>query len=224
MNKHCFRVIFSKRLQRLVVVSELAKSEGKSTESSPSGQILQKICKIRPLAFSLFCALGFVTFSDNVLAETLIIQADKSAPKNQQPIVLQTANGLPQVNIQTPNDKGLSHNKYSQFDVAEKGAILNNSRTNTQTQLAGQVTGNPYLARGEAKVILNEVNSSKPSVMKGYVEVAGKKADVIIANPSGLYCEGCGIINSERATFTTGKPHILHGNPDSVVVERSNAY
>ncbi|WP_042803499.1 ESPR-type extended signal peptide-containing protein, partial [Mannheimia granulomatis] len=159
MNKQCFRVIFSKTLQRLVVVSELAKSEGKSTESSPSGQILQKICKIKPLVFSLFYALGFVTFSQNAFAEDLIIQADSSASKNQQPIILQTANGLPQVNIQTPNDKGLSHNKYSQFDVAEKGAILNNSRTTTQTQQAGLVQGNPYLARGEAKVILNEVNS-----------------------------------------------------------------
>lgn len=82
MNKQCFRVIFSKTLQRLVVVSELAKSEGKSSEPSSSGQILQKICKMRPLVFSLFCALGFVAFSDSALAETLIIQADKSAPKN----------------------------------------------------------------------------------------------------------------------------------------------
>ncbi|HDL5699810.1 TPA: hemagglutinin repeat-containing protein [Mannheimia haemolytica] len=221
MNKHYFRTIFSKTLQRIVVVSELAKSAGKSeSESMTSGAILQKICKIRPLAFSLFCALGFVTLSDNAMAETLIIQADSTAPKNQQPIILQTANGLPQINIQTPNDKGLSHNKYSQFDVAEKGAILNNSRTNTATQQAGMVQGNPYLARGEAKVILNEVNSNKPSVMKGYVEVAGKKAEVIIANPSGLHCDGCGIINSDRATFTTGKPQINNGNLDSFVVEK----
>ncbi|MEN2880422.1 tRNA nuclease CdiA-2 [Mannheimia haemolytica] len=203
MNKHCFRTIFSKTLQRIVVVSELAKLAGKSeSESMTSGAILQKICKIRPLAFSLFCALGFVTLSDNAMAETLIIQADSTAPKNQQPIILQTANGLPQINIQTPNDKGLSHNKYSQFDVAEKGAILNNSRTNTATQQAGMVQGNPYLARGEAKVILNEVNSSKPSVMKGYVEVAGKKAEVIIANPSGLHCDGCGIINADHRKTT----------------------
>ncbi|WGE92168.1 hemagglutinin repeat-containing protein [Actinobacillus genomosp. 1] len=218
MNKQCFRVIFSKTLQRLVVVSELAKSEGKSTERNDFS-ISHVVAQLKPLTFSLFCALGFVAFSDSALAETLIIQADKSAPKNQQPIVLQTANGLPQVNIQTPNDKGLSHNKYSQFDVAEKGAILNNSRTNTQTQQAGMVQGNPYLARGEAKVILNEVNSNKPSVMKGYVEVAGKKADVIIANPSGLHCEGCGIINSGRATFTTGKPEIKNGQVDNFKVE-----
>ncbi|OOH88815.1 hypothetical protein BMT54_08310 [Pasteurellaceae bacterium 15-036681] len=218
MNKQCFRVIFSKTLQRLVVTSELAKSEGKSTEKSPF-TFPQLFANLRPLTFSLFCALGFVAFSDSALAN-LIIQADKSAPKSQQPIVLQTANGLPQVNIQTPNDKGLSHNKYSKFDVDTKGAILNNSRTNVQTQQAGLITGNPYLARGEAKVILNEVNSSDPSVLKGYVEVAGKKADVIIANPSGLHCEGCGVINSDRATFTTGKPQVVNGNLESFVVEK----
>ncbi|WGE56340.1 hemagglutinin repeat-containing protein [Actinobacillus equuli] len=222
MNKKSFRVIFSKTLQRLVVVSELAKSEGKGSEasaSSTSGLISSIFCKIRPLTFSLFCALGFVCFSENALAE-LVIQADKSAPKQAQPIVLKTANGLPQVNIQTPNDKGLSHNKYSKFDVDTKGAILNNSRTQTQTQQAGMIQGNPYLARGEAKVILNEVNSNDPSVLKGYVEVAGKKADVIIANPNGLHCEDCGIINSDRVTLTTGKPQIKQGNLDSFVVEK----
>ncbi|WP_373781491.1 hemagglutinin repeat-containing protein, partial [Glaesserella sp.] len=220
MNKHCFRVIFSNTLQRLVVTSELAKSAGKSTEASAfRGADLQMSARIRPLVFSLFCALGFVAFSDTAFAE-LIIQADKSAPKNQQPIVLQTANGLPQVNIQTPNDKGLSHNTYSKFDVDTKGAILNNSRTNVQTQQGGWVQGNPYLVRGEAKVILNEVNSSDPSVLKGYVEVAGKKADVIIANPSGLHCEGCGVINSDRTTFTTGKPQIRQGNLESFVAEK----
>ena len=201
-----------------MVTSELAKSEGKSTESSAFG-LSHIFAQIRPLTFSLYCALGFVAFSNSALAN-LIIQADKSAPKNQQPIVLQTANGLPQVNIQTPNDKGLSHNKYAKFDVDTKGAILNNSRTNVQTQQGGLITGNPYLARGEAKVILNEVNSSDPSVLKGYVEVAGKKADVIIANPSGIHCEGCGIINSNRATLTTGKPQIKNGNLESFVVEK----
>ncbi|MGF7433865.1 ESPR-type extended signal peptide-containing protein, partial [Pasteurella bettyae] len=142
MNKHCFRVVFNKTLQRLVVVSELAKSEAKSTEkknfSFPSITV-----RLKTLVFSLFCALGFVSFSNSALADALIIRADKTAPKTQQPIILSTANGLPQVNIQTPNDKGLSHNKYSQFDVAEKGAILNNSRTNTSTQLAGNITANP---------------------------------------------------------------------------------
>ena len=78
-------------------------------------------------------------------------------------------------------------------------------------RVAGWVQGNPNLARGEAKVILNEVNSANPSRLKGYVEVAGKKADVVIANPSGIQCDGCGVINAGRATFTTGKAEVENG-------------
>ncbi|WP_105878171.1 hemagglutinin repeat-containing protein, partial [Haemophilus influenzae] len=97
------------------------------------------------------------------------------------------------------------------FDVAEKGAVLNNARKAAQTQIAGWVQGNPNLARGEAKVILNEVNSANPSRLKGYVEVAGKKADVVIANPSGIQCDGCGVINAGRTTLTTGKAEVENG-------------
>ncbi|HHF1629316.1 TPA: filamentous hemagglutinin N-terminal domain-containing protein, partial [Haemophilus influenzae] len=64
---------------------------------------------------------------------------------------------------------------------------------------------------GEAKVILNEVNSANPSRLKGYVEVAGKKADVVIANPSGIQCDGCGVINAGRTTLTTGKAEVENG-------------
>ncbi|NBI43831.1 filamentous hemagglutinin N-terminal domain-containing protein, partial [[Haemophilus] felis] len=222
MNKQCFRVIFNKTLQCFVVVSELAKVEGKSAEGKEKFTLSRYpyFAALCPLTFSLFCALGLVSLPILVQAETLIIRADESAPKNQQPIILQTANGIPQVNIQTPNDKGLSHNKYSKFDVDTKGAILNNSRKNTSTQQAGWVQGNPYLAKGEAKVILNEVNSNDPSLLKGYVEVAGQKADVIIANPSGIHCSGCGVINSDRATFSTGKPQIQKGNLEGFVVEK----
>ena len=95
--------------------------------------------------------------------------------------------------------------------MAEKGAVLNNARKAAQTQMAGWVQGNPNLARGEAKVILNEVNSANPSRLKGYVEVAGKKADVVIANPSGIQCDGCGVINAGRTTLTTGKADVENG-------------
>ncbi|WP_245148637.1 hemagglutinin repeat-containing protein [Avibacterium paragallinarum] len=223
MNKHYFRVIFSKTLQRLIVVSELAKTEGKAKYDIPQKQsavgFLPIFATLKPLTFRLFCALGFV-FSPSTFAETLIIKADPNAPKNQQPIVLQTANGLPQVNIQTPNNKGLSHNKYQDFNVDSKGAILNNSHKATQTQQAGWVQGNPYLARGEAKVILNEVTSTRPSQLKGYIEVAGKKAEVIIANPNGLHCDGCGTINATRSTMTTGKPLIEDGRVAGFQVEK----
>ncbi|SUU37188.1 heme utilization or adhesion protein [Actinobacillus seminis] len=223
MNKRQFRVIFSKILQPLAVISEPVKAEGKAKSEMPQMQsavnFLPIFAALTPLVFRLFCALSFV-FSSSVFAETLIIKADPNAPKNQQPIVLQTANGLPQVNIQTPNDKGLSHNKYQDFNVDKKGAILNNSHKDTQTQQAGWVQSNPYLARGEAKVILNEVTSTHPTQLKGYLEVAGKKAEVIIANPNGLHCDGCGTINATRSTMTTGNPLLEDGRVTGFQVEK----
>ena len=216
MNKRHYKVIFSRVLNQLVVVSELAKSQGKAQSENVSPEqektgLFSTALSLNPIHFSLMLALGFVFLSPSVHAEDMAIRADKSAPGNQQPTVLQTGNGLPQVNIQTPSAGGVSRNQYSQFDVAEKGAVLNNARKAAQTQMAGWVQGNPNLARGEAKVILNEVNSANPSRLKGYVEVAGKKADVVIANPSGIQCDGCGVINAGRTTLTTGKAEVENG-------------
>ena len=218
MNKRHYKVIFSRVLNQLVVVSELAKSQGKAqSENVSSEQEKTRLFStalsfsLNSIHFSLMLALGFVFLVPSVHAEDMAIRADKSSPGNQQPTVLQTANGLPQVNIQTPSAGGVSRNQYSQFDVAEKGAVLNNARKAAQTQMAGWVQGNPNLARGEAKVILNEVNSANPSRLKGYVEVAGKKADVVIANPSGIQCDGCGVINAGRTTLTTGKAEVENG-------------
>lgn len=212
MNKYTFKVIFNKKLNRLVVTSELGKSAGKHSSktfvtSSKSESLNIFSAYLKPLALGLFLALGFV----NVSNAELFIKADKTASFNQQPQILKTANGLPQINIQTPNSHGLSHNRYSKFDINERGAILNNARHSVKTQLAGFVQGNPNLARGEAKIILNEVNSNDPSIMRGYLEVAGRRADIIVANPSGITCSGCGFINSNRVTLTTGKPNIQNG-------------
>ncbi|MDF7670858.1 filamentous hemagglutinin N-terminal domain-containing protein [Orbaceae bacterium ESL0721] len=130
-------------------------------------------------------------------------------------MVINSANGTTQVNIVTPNKlikHGLSHNRYSQFDVSNQGVILNNSGKNSKTQLAGYIEGNQALMQsGGAKIILNEVNSSRPSQLNGYIEVAGQKAQVIIANSAGITCSGCGFINAGRSTLTTGKPVINEG-------------
>lgn len=134
------------------------------------------------------------------------IAGDPSAPGHQRPVVITAPNGTPLVNIQTPSAGGVSRNTYRQFDVNGQGAILNNSRTQTQTQLGGWVQGNPYLAAGGARIIVNEVNSANPTQLRGYVEVAGQRAEVIIANPAGIQVNGGGFINASRATLTTGTP------------------
>ncbi|WP_272538193.1 two-partner secretion domain-containing protein, partial [Providencia sp. PROV193] len=150
--------------------------------------------------------LWLALWGGSAMASSII--ADNSAPKNQRPDVINTQNGIPQVNIAAPNGSGISHNQYKQFDVDNRGAILNNSAVMTSTQTAGMIQGNPNLDpnKAPARVILNEVNSNNPSQIKGFLEVAGGKAQVIVANPSGIICNGCGTINAGRMTLTTGKP------------------
>ncbi|MGG4607216.1 filamentous hemagglutinin N-terminal domain-containing protein [Providencia sp. Me31A] len=119
--------------------------------------------------------------------------------------VQKNPNGSTIVNINKASEKGVSHNVYNVFDVDKNGVILNNSATNSNTTLSGNVAGNSNLSSGSAKVILNEVNSNRASAINGMIEVAGDKAQVIIANPSGITCNSCGFINTERATLTTGR-------------------
>ncbi len=136
---------------------------------------------------------------------------DASAPGALQPQVGTTASGVTQVNIQTPSAAGVSRNVYTQFDVDRNGVILNNSSIPVSTQLGGWINGNPNLAGGTAQIILNEVNSANPSSLLGYVEIGGARAQVVIANPSGITCNGCGFINASRATLTTGTPLMEDG-------------
>ncbi|MGF6674151.1 filamentous hemagglutinin family protein [Paraburkholderia sp. WSM4174] len=128
------------------------------------------------------------------------------------PNVIQTRNGLPQVDINKASNAGVSVNTYSQFDVQKNGAILNNSPVITNTQLAGQVSGNPNLSPGQsARIILNQVNSSSPSQLRGYLEVAGNRAEVVVANGSGIVVDGGGFINTTRGILTTGTPMLDAG-------------
>jgi filamentous hemagglutinin family protein len=150
------------------------------------------------------------------------ILADPSAPGSQRPTILGTGNGVPLINITTPSAAGVSRNTYRQFDVSSSGAILNNSRTGAQTQLGGPVPANPWLATGPARVILNEVNSSNPSYLNGPIEVAGQRAEVVIANPSGIQVNGSTFINASGVTLTTGTPVLQSGSLDSYIVQRGS--
>ncbi|HBV39561.1 MAG TPA: filamentous hemagglutinin, partial [Erwinia sp.] len=207
MNKLCYRIIFNKVRGMLMVVPDIARSGySRVARSRQRASRAQTQVRISPLSFALWLAAGAVT-----LPAQANIVADSGAPGNQQPTVMSTANGLPQINIQTPNGQGVSRNTYSQLDVDERGAILNNSHQNTRTQLGGMVAANPWLSKQEASVILNEVNSRDPSRLNGFIEVAGKRAAVVIANPAGITCSGCGFINASRNTLTTGQAVMENG-------------
>lgn len=148
-------------------------------------------------------------FTTTLLFAALVraqIVADPKAPPDHRPTLLKTPNGKPLVNIQSPNAAGISHNLFDQFDVTSGGVVLNNSATPVPTQIGGWVPANPWLATGPAKLILNEVTGQNPSLIHGPLEVAGQRADVIMANPAGISINGGTFINANRVTLTTGTP------------------
>lgn len=182
----------------MVAVAETANSQGKGKQAGSSAPTSPEFSdglygKFKTTLKTLVCSLVSLSM---VLPAHAQITADKSAPKNQQAVILKTNTGAPLVNIQTPNARGLSHNRYTQFDVDAKGAVLNNDRNN-----------NPFLAKGSAQLILNEVRGAA-SKLNGIVTVGGQKADVIIANLNGITVNGGGFKNVGRGILTTGTPQI----------------
>ncbi len=162
---------------------------------------------MKSLGRKILCVLlSGVFFGDTIAWAEAPILPDTTAPGNRYPLVQETANGIPLVNISAPTAGGVSQNDYERFNIPTKGAILNNSYLLSKTELAGYVQGNANMAQGPAKIIVNQVTSGNPTTMNGFLEVAGNKADVIIANPNGITVNGGGFINTARAILTTGKP------------------
>ena len=149
------------------------------------------------------------------------IEVDRNAPHERQAMIGQAANGVTLVNVVGPSAGGVSRNDYTNFNVPQNGVILNNSYQMSNTKLGGYVHGNANMMRGSANVIVNEVTSHNPTNMNGFIEVAGRKASVVIANPNGITVDGGGFINTDRAVLTTGKPEYdSAGNLNSYRVER----
>ncbi|HCB1093574.1 TPA: filamentous hemagglutinin N-terminal domain-containing protein [Klebsiella pneumoniae] len=115
------------------------------------------------------------------------------------------SSGATVIDIEKPNAAGVSHNLYRDFNVGTNGTILNNSGDDVSHSTFGNIARNNNLTAGSASVILNEVTSKNASSLKGFIEVNGQKADVVIANPNGITCSGCSFVNTNKAILTTGK-------------------
>jgi len=156
--------------------------------------------------------VSWLTFGVFVASQSIVLAApimpDNNAIITERPLVQETGNQIPLVNVTAPTNGGVSMNKYDQFNVEKQGAILNNSYVTSKTELAGYVQGNSNMVNGTAKVIVNQVTSDTPTSMNGYLEVAGQKASVVVANPNGITVNGGGFLNTEHAVLTTGRPEL----------------
>jgi filamentous hemagglutinin len=234
MNKSKYRIIFNQSRGQYMAVCEVAAAQGKdagqsersgtgmeaglnglngSQSMSWSEQLQHKLHRGQQ-AFGALGLKGSLIVALSALPAALVwaqVVAAPGAPANQRPVIVTAGNGVPVVNIQTATTGGVSMNLYSQFNVGTNGVILNNSSGNAQTQLGGWIQGNTHLANGTARLIVNQVTSTSPSALNGYLEVAGQRAGVVIANPNGIAVSGGGFINAQSVTLTTGVPN-FNGN------------
>jgi len=137
-------------------------------------------------------------------------QADGIVVANPNTSLDRAGNGVPIINIATPNGSGLSHNQFHDYNVGAQGVILNNGSTQTTTtQLGGHIIGNPNLKNsGSAQAILNEVISGNPSQLRGYTEVAGQSARVSVSSSTDRQQTSSSATASKAAaskTTITGK-------------------
>jgi filamentous hemagglutinin len=216
VNRNCFHLIFSKKLGFLIPVAEIVTSHRKSGPTQGSATVIigatERNSPCPPIALMSALTTAMMWSRRRVLMVTLMIPGiasaqivvDPHAPSSNQANLSQSANGVTVIEIANPNGSGLSHNKFQDFDVSRPGVIYNNSKVDGVSQIGGYVMNNPKLAQN-ATAILTEVTGVNPSHIAGTLEVFGRGADVLIANPNGVTLNGVNTINANSLTVTTGK-------------------
>lgn len=111
------------------------------------------------------------------------------------------------INIDAPNNYGVSHNKFDEFSInKEQTKILNNSNKDAKSQVTQkEIKKNEKLNGKEADIIIAEVTGTKKTNLEGTLEVLGKRADLIIANENGITLNGQRFVNTNSVGLTTQK-------------------
>ena len=157
-------------------------------------------------------------FSFNILADGL--QVDPNSRYNTS--LDRAQNGVPVVNISTPNGRGVSINEFLEYNVGREGQVLNNADNIGRSHLAGIINANPNLGPNQAaNLILLQVNGANRSQIEGYIEALSRqKVNVILSNENGIYLNGAGTINIKNFIPTTGKVKLKDGDVIGIDVEK----
>lgn len=129
---------------------------------------------------SVFISLSCYAHQDVIL---------HSASLSDAKVSINDDTGKTQIEVINTNQDGTAHIYYNRLDVGDFGLSLKNN--------------------AEAELIINEVVSKDFSILRGELELQGKKATVVIANPNGISCRDCSFsgINDIKliAGSSTGK-------------------
>ncbi|OAT30934.1 filamentous hemagglutinin N-terminal domain-containing protein [Proteus myxofaciens] len=136
-----------------------------------------------PLLSPLSVSLAFIFMQSSALANNTSVDLEKS--KNDKSIET--------IHINKANDIGLSVNYFQNFNVVKQGVNIDNSKV-------------------KAKIILSEITSNKKSLLEGTLSVLGEKAELIIANPNGIECNGCKFVGSDNVMLISGKSNSNRGD------------
>lgn len=121
-------------------------------------------------------------------------------------------NGAAVWNIENANWLGISINRTDALYVGKKGLVLNNAVKPYRTQTAGLVQPNANLQGEPAELIVCE-GSKDEGLIRGNIEIAGPRTDLLLASPAGLTIYGGKAINIGELTLVTGSCRFIQGVP-----------
>ncbi|KVX12722.1 filamentous hemagglutinin N-terminal domain-containing protein [Burkholderia ubonensis] len=130
------------------------------------------------LRVMFFCLAAAGTLPRCALAAGIVPDGGTATSVSLAPDGRQLVNLAPAV-------AGVSSNTYSSFNVTAAGATLNNTGINART-------------------IVNQVTSTNPSLIQGQIDVAGPRANVVLANPNGITVNGGSFVNTGHVALSTG--------------------
>ncbi len=110
------------------------------------------------------------------------------------------------IQIAKANDYGVSLNYFDSFDTQGKDIVLLNSPVM-----------NVKVAQAPAQTIVLIVNDSQLASIKN-IRVEGHAADIVLAAPKGIRCDGCSIANAERVTLATGTIKSDYGELETIKI------